>query len=151
MAFSEYMNFHVLNQEKRKYTLYYEIWVSKASLGEWASFSGKKTRQITAILQLQRKRKSKQLQIFRHLRTTACCELLKYPNWLEFFLHKKTCQMTAVYYEATHLFKKETEIASHFFRARYNSTTLRFFFKFVSRANCSIIYLPTKWPRKQKM
>ncbi len=29
--------------------------------------------------------------------------------------------MTAVYYGATYLFKKETEISSHFFRARYNS------------------------------
>ena len=29
--------------------------------------------------------------------------------------------------------------------------TLRFFFKFVSRANCSNSYPPTKWPRKQKM
>ena len=46
---------------------------------------------------------------------TAYCELVQYPNWLEFFLHKKTYQMTAVYYKATNLFKKETEIASHFF------------------------------------
>ena len=29
--------------------------------------------------------------------------------------------------------------------------TLRFFFKFVSRANSSNIFPPTKWPRKQKM
>ena len=31
--------------------------------------------------------------------------------------------MTVVYYKATNLFKKETEIALHFFLARYNSTT----------------------------
>ena len=38
-----------------------------------------------------------------------------------------------------------------FFNARLRDITLRFFFKFVSRANCSKTYRPIETPRKQKM